>query len=206
MFFSVLAALMPAVPAQAQAADIVAARILPQATSAGSFAGWQSDGPLTGDAGVPLELGDVIDGATLQLQPADPQARLRVRIQYETSLVLSDEGPHLDLEDWKHCRSDWEDAAPLDEAAHAFVLPTASPDQHACFPAYGQAELEQAIAAHPLVVGDPEAAQRWIAVSRRPERQAHVVVISTIRMRVDVRRDGRWSEAATVDFRPPPGC
>lgn len=190
----------------AQAAAIVGARILPQATSAGTFAGWQSDGPLIGQITVPLELGEVIDGATLQLQPADPQARHRVRVQYETSLVLSDEGPHLDLEDWKHCRSGWEHAEPLQGTPHAFVLPVATPDQHDCFPDYTQAELEQAITAHPFIGGDPGQAQHWIAVSRLPDRQTHVVVISTIRLRVEVLRGGRWDEAATVDFRPPPGC
>ncbi len=201
---TVVLACMAAAPVHA--ADPVGLRILPQATPEHHFGGWRSEGPLIGDAVVPLELGDAIDGATLQLEPADPQARHRVRVQYETSLLLSDEGPHLDLEEWKHCRSGWEDAAPLDGTPHAFVLPVATPEQQACFPDYSQAELERAIAAHPLIGDDPDALQRWIAVSRRPERMAHVAVISTIRVRIEVLRDGRWSEATTVDFKPPLGC
>ena len=51
----------------------------------------------------------------MQVQPAKAGETYRVRVQYETSLGLSAEGPHLDLTDWKHCVSDWEAADALDE-------------------------------------------------------------------------------------------
>ena len=86
---------------------------------------------------MPLDLGDEVYGATLQ---------------------LSAEGPHLDLSYWKHCRSDWKTA--LD--AVWFVLPTPSAQQYACFPDYTRAELEAAVRAHTAAQGDAAQADAWI--------------------------------------------
>ena len=78
-----------------QASERVAVEISPRATADYNFSGWRSDGPLPPALTVPLELGDEIHGATLRLTSARAGTQYRVRVQYETSLVLSAAGPHL---------------------------------------------------------------------------------------------------------------
>lgn len=200
-------------PLLAQAQSLSGLRVLPHADSDHSFSGWQSEGAVPPSLPVPLELGDEVYGATLQLQPATAGETYRVRVQYETSLGLSAEGPHLDLTDWKHCVSDWEDAEAID--AVSFVLPTPSPEQHACFPKYTPAELEQAVHAHARKLGDPSQARSWLDGLRHtssgqmsPEMSgvSPFVAISAVRVKVEVLREGKWVEATTVVFLPPMGC
>jgi len=202
-----LSVALSCMPLLVQAQTLSGLRVLPQAGPDASFSGWQSEGALPPSLTVPLDLGDEVYGATLQLQPATPGGTYRVRVQYETSLGLSAEGPHLDLVDWKHCVSDWEAAAP--SGALSFVLPTPTPEQQACFPAYTDAELEQAVRAHAAAWGDAGLAARWMPRAGEGDAEGAVtpfVAISTVRVRVEVLRDGAWTVVTTVAFRPPMGC
>lgn len=194
-------------PLLAQAQGLSGMRVLPHVGPDSSFSGWRSEGAVPPSLTVPLELGDEVYGATLQLQPVKAGETYRVRVQYETSLGLSAGGPHLDLTDWKHCVSDWEEADALD--AVSFVLPTPSPEQHACFPRYTPAELEQAVRAHAVVQGDPAMADDWIPRIGEGDALGTVVpfvAISAVRVRVEALRKGKWVEVATVAFLPPMGC
>ncbi len=188
-------------PLIGQAEELSGLRILPHAGGDYSFRGWHSQGEVPAALSVPLEIGEEIHGATLQLQPARADERWRVLVQYETSLILSADGPHLDLTGWKHCLSEWEPAEPA--AADAFVLPTPTPEQQACFPGYTPAELELAVRAQVALEGDPSQAERWLA---DPEQVSAFAAISTVRVRVEVLRKGRWVEVTTVTFLPTIGC
>src|SRR5688572_31178406 len=55
-----------------------------------------------------LELGDSVEGAILELvsEPSN-LASFSVQVQYETSVTIMNEGPHLDLVEWKHYTSEW---------------------------------------------------------------------------------------------------
>ncbi|HEY0860294.1 MAG TPA: hypothetical protein VGE19_05210 [Pseudoxanthomonas sp.] len=195
------------VPLWAQAQALYSLRVLPHAGGDSSFSGWRHEGPVPPQLTIPLELGDEVYGATLQLQPATPGATWRVRVQYETSLGLSAEGPHLDLTGWKHCVSDWVAAEARD--AVSFVLPTPSAEQHACFPPYTQGELAQAVRAHTAAQGDPSQADDWIARIGQGDALGTVVpfvAISTVRVRVEVLRKGGWEVVSTLAFLPPMGC
>lgn len=202
-----LCTLLLCAPLVAQARALSGLRVLPHAGDGHSFPGWQSEGPLPASLTVPLDLGDEVYGATLQLQPATPGETYRVRVQYETSLGLSAEGPHLDLVDWKHCMSDWETAEATE--ALSFVLPTPTPEQHECFPAYTRAELEQAVRAHAAARGDAAMADQWISRIGEGDAEGEAtpfVAISTVRVRVEVLRNGTWVDVATVAFMPAMGC
>ncbi|MEL1264894.1 hypothetical protein [Pseudoxanthomonas putridarboris] len=190
-----------------QAAELAGLRILPRSDAGHSFPGWQSEGALPSSSTVPLELGDEIHGATLQLQPSRPGGQYRVRVQYETSMGLSAEGPHLDLVDWKHCVSDWQPAEASD--ALSFVLPEPTEEQSSCFPPYAPAELEQAVRDLGRSMGDPAMAEAWLDDLRTPSSVIGVspfVAISKVRVRVEVLRDGKWADVATVAFMPAMGC
>jgi hypothetical protein len=195
------------VPLWAQAQTLHSLRVLPHAGGDTSFSGWRHEGPVPPLLTVPLELGDEVYGATLQLQPAKPGETWRVRVQYETSLGLSAEGPHMDLTGWKHCVSGWVAAEALD--AVSFMLPTPSAEQRACFPPYTQGELEQAVRAHATAQGDPSQADDWIPRIGQGDALGTVlpfVAISTVRVRVEVLRKGGWVVVSTVAFLPPMGC
>jgi hypothetical protein len=199
--------------AQPQSQSTPGIWILPHAGAEYSFSGWQSEAALPASLTVPLELGEEIYGATLQLQPIGPGASYRVSVQYETSLGLSAEGPHLDLLDWKHCISDWQPAqahpaADIDGTL-SFSLPTPSPEHQACFPPYTQAQLKQAVHDYADKAGDPQLASRWLQGLQETSAEASVstfVAISTVRVRVQVLRNGRWREIATLAFLPTMGC
>ncbi|HEV7269979.1 hypothetical protein [Pseudoxanthomonas sp.] len=192
-------------PLQAQVLSGI--RVLPHVGTEYSFTGWTHEGEVPASLDVPLDLGDEVYGATLQLQPTVAGERWRVRVQYETSLGLSAEGPHLDLTDWKHCRSDWQTARALD--AVSFVLPTPSPQQQDCFPDYTRAELDAAVRAHTAAQGDAAQADMWIPRIGHGDALGTVspfVAISAVRVRVEVLRRGAWVVVSTVTFLPPMGC
>jgi hypothetical protein len=202
-----LSMLVVCAPLLAQAQALSGLRVLPHEGPDSSFSGWQSEGAVPAALTVPLDLGDEVYGATLQLQPAKAGETYRVRVQYETSLGLSAEGPHLDLTDWKHCVSDWEAAGAVD--AVSFVLPTPSAEQHACFPRYTRAELDEAVRAYAVAQGDPAMADDWIPRIGEGDALGTVVpfvAISAVRVRVEVLRKGKWVEVTTLGFLPPMGC
>lgn len=193
--------------ATVQARTLSGIRVLPHAGTEYSFTGWMHEGEVPVSLTVPLDLGDEVYGATLQLQPVVAGESWRVRVQYETSLGLSAEGPHLDLTDWKHCLSDWQTATALD--AVSFVLPTPSAQQHDCFPSYTRAELETAVRAHAAAQGDAAQADAWIpriGQGDAPGTVSPFVAISAVRVRVEALRRGAWVVVSTVTFLPPMGC
>lgn len=194
-------------PLLAQVPALAGLRVLPHADRESSFSGWTHEGPVPATLNVPVELGDDVFGATLQLQPAKPGETYRVRVQYETSLALGAEGPHLDLTDWKHCTSAWQPAQPVD--AVSFVLPIPTAEQHSCFPAYTRAELDAAVRAHAAKQGDPTIADGWLPNLDKGDAVGAVtpyVGISTVRVRVEVKRKGAWVAVTTVAFELPMGC
>ncbi len=190
-------------PGMAAASGLAAIEILPQSGER-HFSGWRQDTPLAHLLEVPLELGDEIHGATLRLTPADPDGEYRVHVQYETSLGISAEGPHVDLLDWKHCVSGWEPARP--GGAHAFVLPVPSQEQADCFPAFGHDELVAATRQAVSTWGDAEAWVRMLDAVRQAGDVPTFVAISKVRVRVQALRDGEWTEVTTLEFMPPMGC
>lgn len=194
-------------PLLAQTPALNGLRVLPHADRETSFTGWTHEGPVPASVAAYVELGDDLSGTTLQLQPAKPGDTYRVRVQYETSLALGAEGPHLDLIDWKHCTSAWQPAKAVD--AVSFVLPTPTAEQDSCFPAYTRAELEAAVRAHGVKQGDPTLADGWLPNLDKGDAVGAVtpyVGISTVRVRVEVKRKGVWVVVTTVEFALPMGC
>ena len=117
-----------------------------------------------------LELGDVVEGATVELAvgPA-PAGEWRLQMQYETSLSISDEGPHLDLLDWKHHTSEWRDLERLSPTR--FRVPTLTEEEQERFPSYRPEELREAV----LKAGD----EGWLELLGGGS-----VGVSSIRLRV----------------------
>lgn len=192
----------------ARASELKAIEIAPSLPGAAHvFPGWRQAAPVPRTQEVPLELGDDVYGAVLRLTPAGGGGEYRVRVQFETSLAVGDEGPHIDLLDWKHCVSEWklaESAGPL-----AYVLPAPSEQEAACFPPVAAAEIKAATRAALLREGMEDAAPRWLdllAPVAKAGDQPTYVGISKVRVRVETLRKGQWVEVATLEFLPPMGC
>jgi len=93
-----------------------------------------------------LELGDSLEDAVVELSWGDaPSAAWVVQMQFETSLSIGDEGPHLDLLEWKHFTSEWRDLDRL--ASTRFHVAALTEEARARFPAYKPAELAVAVRA-----------------------------------------------------------
>jgi hypothetical protein len=158
---------------------------------------------------VSLELGDEAGGSVLRLLPdAGDADSYRVSVQFETSAGISGEGPHIDLLDWKHCRSDWRPAEPVGNSG--FRLPVPRNEDDTCFPQATRAELREAVE---RALGEygmgTDSDQRWLGLADQVPRVGEFpsyIAISTVRVRIE-RHDGRsWRLLTTIDFRIPMGC
>ncbi|MFT6134405.1 MAG: hypothetical protein ACJAZM_000894 [Cyclobacteriaceae bacterium] len=56
---------------------------------------------------VELGLGSVISGQVFQLELSNELSKVVIFQNYETSMTIMDEGPHIDLTKWKHHKSEW---------------------------------------------------------------------------------------------------
>lgn len=95
---------------------------------------------------VELELGDDWAG-TVELVGPTKSDRLRVQLIYETSMSIQNEGPHLDLTEWKHFVSEAVTVWPEDRkdpGNHRFVI-SKNYIKEQSFPFITKAELIAAI-------------------------------------------------------------
>lgn len=170
-------------------------------SSSGSFPGWttQTHGSSTR---FELGLGDSLASAVLEVVPRSGEDReMAVQFQIETSVTIMDEGPHLDLVDWKHSTSDWADLERIDVLK--FRIPTFDYGYElvSSFPAYTAQELVDAALA---AGGD-----RWAELARRwpdPEDGRVGVGISTVRIRIRAHDVSGWSTVFTIEIDVPMGC
>lgn len=191
------------------AEDLIAIRIeSSDAPGVGVFPGWVQRAPFAATTRIDLELGDEPYGAVLNLDSATSAGNHRVFVQFETSLAIGDEGPHLDLLDWKHCLSAWQTLK--QSAGGGFVLPHPSAAQASCFPPSTIVELELALRSALQANGIPEPdRQRWMTLAdsmKFPGDAPSYIGISKVRVRIDERADGQWKQVTTLEFMLPLGC
>ncbi|WP_368564327.1 hypothetical protein [Pseudoxanthomonas sp. UTMC 1351] len=190
------------------ASDLAAIEISPSLPGAEHvFSGWRQAAPVPRTQQVPLEVGDEVYGALLRLTPASAGSEYRVRVQFETSLAVGDDGPHIDLVDWKHCVSEWR---PADSAGlHAFILPSPTEQESGCFPSARATEIKVATQAALVRAGMEDSAPHWLgllASVKQAGDQPTYVGISKVRVQVETLRKGQWVEVTTVEFLVPLGC
>lgn len=147
-----------------------------------------------------LALGDSPEGADVVLAGEDgacPSPELEA--QYETSVTIQNEGPHLDLLDWRHHTSDW---LPLERVSeNRFRMPFYSEAEISRFPDVTAADLRQAIAA----AGGDE----WVQLTRdvrSPHDPPASVGLSAIRLRVTCKRNAGPEATFTLKFPIAMGC
>jgi len=157
---------------------------------------------------IDLDVGDGVDGRVLRVGRAQAPGNYRVSVQFETSAAISGEGPHVDLVDWKHCRSEWRFAKQVTPSR--FRLPVALERDHTCFPAATRAELKQALKQELDQSGfDPDSRRAWLeSVERVPRvgESPSYVALSTVRVRIEEYAGGQWRLLTTIAFDIPMGC
>ncbi len=69
--------------------------------------------------------------------------KFRVSVQFETSSTIMDEGPHIDLIEWKHCTTNWVNLKST--KPNEFTLPKAMLIDKECFPTVSNDEVKSKI-------------------------------------------------------------
>ena len=147
---------------------------------------------------IPLEMQDQISNANLIIV-ANKNDKIRASLQLETSMSIQDEGPHLDLLDWKHCTSDW---LTIDNTAtHQFKLPDFENISLDCFPEVTLAEIKQAVLEHD--------GQEWMPLFDRDSfnKEMNLLIgISAARIKIEQMIEGKWVAVTIVNLTIPIGC
>jgi len=91
-----------------------------------------------------FELGISLEGAEIEfLSEGTIRSDVELHIQYETSVTIMDDGPHLDLLDWKHHSTEWIELTTNEDGR--FVLPMFGSEQLSEFPEVTPEELRSAV-------------------------------------------------------------
>jgi hypothetical protein len=84
---------------------------------------------------IELEPGESVEGYVATLaRSGDCPEDLRIEWQYETTMAVGDEGPHLDLDDWLHFTSEWREGDPV--PGGGVPLPQLAAEKALPFPAF----------------------------------------------------------------------
>jgi hypothetical protein len=148
---------------------------------------------------VDLDLGESIENQIILLRGASPDAEFKLEQQFETSLTIMDEGPHLDLIDWKHHRSEWVEIKKLEN--NKFLTRKLSDADTSRFPEVTMREIYQEVLR--------EGGDRWANLVRAAKRVNDYPVgvgVSKISLRIKVREEGRWRVIKRLEFTLPMGC
>jgi hypothetical protein len=150
---------------------------------------------------VDVELGQTVYGQSVVLVPGSGSERrsFRAQAQYETSLTIMDEGPHLDLLDWKHYRSEWKDLEQV--GSLEFRMPTYTEEDESRFPTVSSEEIYQAA----LKAGGSHWAE-GVKQVQGPNDYPAGVGISIVRLRILVQEGREWRELHQIELRFPMGC
>lgn len=149
---------------------------------------------------IDVGLGAGIDGKPVNLYLSPGETReFKVEQQYENSMTISDEGPHLDLTDWKHFTSEW---TPLESIGqNKFRSLTLEERDRARFPKVTQAEIYSAVL--------KRGGKRWAELAKTckgPDDGWCIVTTSRISFRISALTGGNWVVVHQVDLNMPMGC
>lgn len=131
----------------------------------------------------------------------------RVSVQFETSLAVGAEGPHIDLLDFKHCLSEWVPARTRN--GRSFGLPIPTDAQRDCVPQATMPEVRKALRAQMIKMGMQDSVDEWLGFIRDVKRAGDEPMyagISRVFVRVEAKRNGEWKAQGTVVFLVPMGC
>ncbi len=153
---------------------------------------------------IDLDLGES-EAMTFVLVPAT-YYKLKVEQQYETSLTVMAEGPHVDLTNWKHYTSPWEALKPAKK--NTFISQPVEIEKPE-FPKVVTDEIVEAVTAVVKAWGDDDAGAEWIELAKQcksADEYPCAVSVNQIRLKISALVDGVWEEALVIRINVPMGC
>lgn len=152
----------------------------------------------TNPVGVDLDLGESIEDQIIFLHTHPGESvEFRVEQQFETSVTIMDEGPHVDLVDWKHYTSAWEELKMI--GRNEFLTSKISGSESSKFPHVTGKEISAAI----------KEDEKWSQLARTCKSAQDypcAVSVNKIRFRIAVRDGDQWKIIKQVEFNVPMGC
>jgi hypothetical protein len=149
---------------------------------------------------IELDLGESIENQIIALNTYPNDLReFKVEQQFETSMTVMDEGPHMDMVDWKHFTSDWREIQRME--GNRFLTSQISEADNLRFPKVTSKEIYQAV----LKGGD----RKWAEHARSCKNANDYpcgVTTSRISLRIMAKEDGRWNVIHRINFKIPMGC
>ena len=157
---------------------------------------------------VDLALGESIEGQhiLLHVMPGFEAHELKIEQRFETSVTVMDEGPHVDLTEWKHYRSKWQEIRKV--AKNKFLTSDVGEEGYTKFPKVTSEEIYKAVLKE---TKGWDAADRkwWLGQARKckgPNDDPCAVSVSKISFRIKVREGGEWKVVKLMEFLVPMGC
>lgn len=168
---------------------------------------WVPEAPVekgeNGDLTIHLGVGEPVALRFVLHPKPGVSATFRMEQQYETSLSLMKDGPHLDLIHWKHHVSPWET---LKEAeTNTFVSKEVSGSE---FPEVTNAEIVAAVKAQLSGQGYSLGGD-WADLAKKcesPNDDPCGVSISQVRLRISVKEGENWKAIQIIRLIVPMGC
>lgn len=155
-----------------------------------------------------VDLGDDWDGVVELVGPTKDQA-LRMQLVFETSMSIHEEGPHLDLTNWKHYKSDPQTIWPEDQknpGAHRYKFDSDRIANAKAFPFVSKKELITAVRAAMKSGGSERAWDRLAAACETPQTGSCSVGISKVWLQVFPKDQVGGKPLAEIVFSLPLGC
>lgn len=145
------------------------------------------------------ELGETIEGQLISIS-SDQLTGLTVEQRYETSVTITDEGPHCDLTDWKHFYSDWKRLKT--NSSGQFICDEYSELEHRKFPKISINDLKQKV--------KDKCGDEWFKLVEKikaPTEYPSRVGISRYYLKVTgQRKDNRQTVTKLIIIESPMGC
>lgn len=147
-----------------------------------------------------LDLSQTIENQIIALHPYPNDSReFKIEQQFETSMSVSDEGPHLDLTDWKHYTSDWQEIKKLE--GNRFLTSKISESDYERFPKVTSKEIYNAVL--------KRSGKRWadyVRSCKTPTDAPCLVSVSRISFRIKAKENGKWNVIHKLNVSIPMGC
>jgi hypothetical protein len=150
---------------------------------------------------VRLGLVSNVSGQRYQLELSNDVSEIEVFQNYETSLTLMDEGPHVDLTEWKHYISQWKR---LELEKDSFYTLKYSQTDFEKFPEVSTVEILEAIRDKLNVQDD-----KWTELAKQCKNARSYpcgVSISHINLRIELTKTDGSTSTKYIIFEVPMGC
>ena len=155
-----------------------------------------SDKPIDFD----LDLGHTIENQIIALHPyPDDSREFKIEQQFETSMTVSEEGPHTDLIGWKHYTSDWKEIKRLE--GNRFLTSKINESDQERFPKVTSKEIRNVI----LKAGGKSLAD-YARSCKTPRDYPCSVALSRISFRILAKENGKWNIIHKINVFVPMGC